>query len=228
MLKAVSGPVLSHWSTLIEDFHTSAVGFYEQVAARVERREVPEATPSTVDWRESGLLSAKREYLRVERGEFIVDICAAPFGTGYFFSSWLTEKQPGIGEAIGFLAAFLFVFMFFWVILWSFLSAILGGFAGTLLTMFTGLASAPFLFWGLAQAWGEEKVVKLPVIGPVYGFLFRPQTYYRYDTAQMFQKAVHNAVLEVIDEITTAQGLRALAESERKPALHGLLNRSGA
>ena len=35
----------------------------------------------------------------------------------------------------------------------------------------------------------------------------------------MFQQTVHNAVLEVIDAITTGQGIRVLSESERKPVL---------
>ena len=44
----------------------------------------------------------------------------------------------------------------------------------------------------------------------------------------MFQKAVHNAVLEVIDEMTTANGLRALGESERKPIMREFYQRKAA
>ena len=61
------------------------------------------------------------------------------------------------------------------------------------------------------------------MIGPVYGLLFRPQTYYRYDTAQMFQKTVHNAVLEAIDQLTTEKGLRALSQEDRKPVMQEML-----
>jgi hypothetical protein len=39
------------------------------------------------------------------------------------------------------------------------------------------------------------------------------------DTALMFQESVHNAVLEVVDCITAAKGIRALTEAERKPIL---------
>ena len=56
----------------------------------------------------------------------------------------------------------------------------------------------------------------------------RPATYYRIDTMLMFQKAVHNAVLEVIDEMTTANGLRALGESERKPIMREFYQRKAA
>lgn len=40
-------------------------------------------------------LSARREYLRVKRRDLILDICAAPFGTGFLVSWWLGPK-PGI------------------------------------------------------------------------------------------------------------------------------------
>jgi hypothetical protein len=35
----------------------------------------------------------------------------------------------------------------------------------------------------------------------------------------MFQDAVHNAVLEVVDCITASKGVRALSEAERKPIM---------
>ena len=41
----------------------------------------------------------------------------------------------------------------------------------------------------------------------------------------MFRGAVYSAVLEVIDEITNAKGLRALSETERKPILTDLFKR---
>jgi hypothetical protein len=68
----------------------------------------------------------------------------------------------------------------------------------------------------------------LPIIGWLYEWLFKPATYYRIDTMLMFQKAVHNAVLEVIDEATTAKGLRALGESDRKPIMREFYQRKGA
>lgn len=43
------------------------------------------------------------------------------------------------------------------------------------------------------------------------------QTYYKTDTSLMFSSAVHAAVREVIEEMTEAQGLRALTEEEWKP-----------
>src|SRR5688572_22020969 len=86
--------VVSHWHRLIENFETSASDFYEAVEAAVARREVPDYRTERVVYSEAGFMSARREYLRVRRGLLHVDICAAPFGTGYFFSSWLVRKPP--------------------------------------------------------------------------------------------------------------------------------------
>jgi hypothetical protein len=59
-----------------------------------------------------------------------------------------------------------------------------------------------------------------PVLSGIARALTRPWTYYRVDTVTMFNTAVHHAVLEVVDSITSsAQGVRGLLESERKPVL---------
>lgn len=230
MAKAYAGPVLSHWSTLIEEFHTSALDFYTSVSAALARREAPKVKTSRTTWSEGGIGSARREYLRIESGKFRYDICAAPFGTGYFFSSWLVEKRPSIFSLLGFLITYFTALAFAWAGLVVLLQIVsYSGFeAGGWIPLFIGLAlffpGAFILFWILAQIWGERNVVLLPVIGPIYGWLFNPETFYRYDTALMFQKCVHNAVLEAIDELTTAKGMRMLAPDDRKPRLSGFFD----
>ena len=72
--------VLSHWYHLFEDLEASPMEFYASVEESVERREIPDAERSRVDHHEGGVLSAKREYLRVSRGRLAFDVCAAPFG----------------------------------------------------------------------------------------------------------------------------------------------------
>ncbi len=42
-------------------------------------------------WKEGGVLSAKREYLRIQRGNLAFDVCTAPHGSGYFFSWWMAR-----------------------------------------------------------------------------------------------------------------------------------------
>lgn len=59
-----------------------------------------------------------------------------------------------------------------------------------------------------------------PVLSAIARALVKPWTYYRADTVMMFQTATHQAVLEVIDSITSSvQGVRGLLESERKPVM---------
>jgi len=65
----------------------------------------------------------------------------------------------------------------------------------------------------------EDTIIEIPYIGLIYERLFRPITYYRIDTALMFQSAVHSVVLQVVDQITQAQGLRTLSPDERKPIM---------
>ncbi len=64
----------------------------------------------------------------------------------------------------------------------------------------------------------------IPVVNWVVVWTNRP-TYYKVDTAMMFQTAVHSAVLEVVDQMTTAKGVRALSELERKPVMRGLFGK---
>jgi hypothetical protein len=88
--------VLSHWSTLIEDFNTSPQAFYERVAAAVKRRQIPNAKLETITFKETHLLSAKREYLCIRcKNDFYFAVCAAPFGTGFFVSYWLLQPPAG-------------------------------------------------------------------------------------------------------------------------------------
>ena len=166
--KASPALVISNWYHLLENFQASPLEFYTGVEAALKKRQAPDVKVSRVDWREGGLLSAKREYLRIKRKSFIFDICGAPFGTGFFVSWWLGEKPAGL---VGLL-------------------------------------------------------VSLPFIGWFFNWLIRPDTYYKIDTALMFQETVHNSVMEVVDGLTTAKGVRGLTELERKPTMKGLDRKS--
>lgn len=152
--------VISHWHHLMEGLQESPQQFYSSLDSAIKIREIPNSKLSRVDYKEGGLLSAKREYFRVIRREHVFDICAAPFGNSFFVSWWLAESQ--------------------------------------------GCLSL------------------IPFIGPLL-VKAKPDTYFRHDTAIMFQELVHSAVLQVIDGITKTKGLRALSENERKPTMRGFL-----
>ncbi len=159
--------ILSHWYHSIENLQESPQKFYNNLVEAITQRKIPGIDISRIDYREGGVFSAKRTYLRVRRKEHIFDICAAPFGSGFFFSWWLGEKVS--------------------------------------------------LFWSL--------VMLIPVLGMQLMATFRPQTYFRHDTALMFQDSISSAVHEVIDGITKAKGLRMLSELEKKPILSDFFKR---
>lgn len=83
--------LISRWSTLIEGLQASPKEFYASVEAAVESRGLPETRRSRVTFRERGMFSAGREYLRVQSGGFVFDICGAPYGNGFFVSWWMGE-----------------------------------------------------------------------------------------------------------------------------------------
>ena len=83
--------ILDHWYALVPNFQTSAQDFYALVEKELAARKVPGLDISRIEFREGGMLSAKRGYLRLRRERLVFDVCAAPFGTAYFFSSWFAE-----------------------------------------------------------------------------------------------------------------------------------------
>lgn len=152
--------ILSNWYHLLDGLQASTKDFYSSLDQAIKAREIPDARTSRVHFSEGGVLSAKREYFRVQRKGLIFDICAAPFGNAFFISWWLTTRRGCL----------------------SLLEVI-------------------------------------PIVGPLILRFIRPVTYWNLDTTHMFQEAVRIAVLEVVDGITSAKGVRALSELERKPTL---------
>ena len=95
MARAKAGYPISHWYNLFEGLQASPQEFYARVEGAIQNRQVPDAQTVRVDWKEGGLLSAKREYLRVRRKKLVFDICGAPFGPHFFVSWWLGELPSG-------------------------------------------------------------------------------------------------------------------------------------
>ncbi len=221
MANATPAAIISHWYTLLENFEASPKEFYASVESAVKERQIPEATISRVDWHEGGILSARREYLRVIRGRYMFDICGAPFGRGFFISWWLAEAQSPLGPLA---LAVLILYGIFGI-------AISFKLFGFLLGLFFAAIGLPALFWlfvkimsSAREGW-DDPLVAMPLFGPLYERFFRPRTYYKMDTALMFQEAVRSAVSEVVDGMTKAKGIRTLSELERKPILRDFYKR---
>ncbi|MCP4181167.1 MAG: hypothetical protein GY756_25670 [bacterium] len=97
ILKTVfSSPIKNHhssWNTLIDDFNFSSQKFYELLKEDIETNNVKDISTSHVKLKEGNIFSSKRLYMRIEWREFQYDICAAPFGKGFFISWWLLYKN---------------------------------------------------------------------------------------------------------------------------------------
>lgn len=99
-----------HWSHLFADMQHDPEDFYNLVEETLKRWQVPDYKTHRRTFSEGkyGLLSHNRLYLEVSRGDYIYHICAAPWGSAFFFSWWLRkksgssmfEKLPVIGSFI--------------------------------------------------------------------------------------------------------------------------------
>lgn len=217
----VAGPkvedALGHWSKLYENFQTSALDYYERLKEALARRRIPGFRLKRVNFSEGGVGEARREYLRVERGDVRMDICAAPFGTGFFFSWWLAGRPRSrwyfVVAGICIVGALLTRTDPYQRLARDLMRSAIFGQNGPLATLVFGL---PFLLLIIAG---------LVLLVPLFRRLFRRFTYYKADTTLMFRMAVHSAVTETIDGIATAKGLRALTDEEKKPIMRDFFRR---
>jgi len=85
--------LISHWSYYVEGQQFSSEQFYKEVGEEIGLRS-PDATKvSTVELFQSHAFGDRRTYLRVRRKDLTFDVCAAPYGTGFFFSWWLIREE---------------------------------------------------------------------------------------------------------------------------------------
>lgn len=212
--------VLFHWSVLIEDLEASPQGFYESVEAAIQKRKIPEAAVSRFEYFEGGVLSAKRQYLRVTREKLIFDICGAPYGTGFFMSSWLTQSKMSLHPII-----IIGVVMLYFMLTGGLIDR-MGFFAGIFFSVVLIPIALSVIRWLSQQGTISDDYVRvIPVVGWLYKRFFKPDTYYALDTEIMFQTATHQAVIEAVDGMTGAKGLRALSELERKPVMRDFMKK---
>src|ERR1035438_5343627 len=83
--------VIDHWYSLVPGFNASTKEFYAAIEKELKERQVPGLEIFHVDFAQGGIMSNKREYLRMTRERLVFDVCAAPFGTAYFFSCRFAE-----------------------------------------------------------------------------------------------------------------------------------------
>jgi hypothetical protein len=222
--------IFSHWYRLIDNLKISSQQFYTRLHQVLCERQVPALQGARIEFHEGGPLSPKRLYFRLKRERAIFEICAAPFGTGSFVSWRLGERGLRLNFVGLFLlaaacfggAAYIFDRYRFEFIIHPepFIWIAVGVFA-FLLFLLCLMRNAVGLGLGNLDA----LLLHLPIVAGFYERFLRPMTYYRIDLALMYEAAVHQAVLEVIDELTDAQKLPRLPDCERKPVLRDFYKR---
>jgi len=90
--------VHSNWFQPFDKLQFSSKEFYEAVEKSLRERELPNISFSrmaVVDKLRTVVFDDRREYLCVTRQEYRFQVCAAPFGNGFFVSYWFLEREQG-------------------------------------------------------------------------------------------------------------------------------------
>ena len=145
----------SPWQHFFDNFQFSSQDFYSQVVEAIKKREIRGLDIDRESFLETHIASARREYLRIRRGEYVYYISSAPFGTGSFVSSWMCIRREHFWEYIP----------------------------------------------GINKLIGKDRSKK---------------TFYQQDTEAMYRSVIHTAVVETLDGLTEAKGIRGLTELEKQ------------
>jgi|GEM_PF-666891 len=213
--KSLTELLAEPWRHLIENFSASPSEVYQNVEKCVDARKIPGIETTREFWHEGGAISAKREYLRFARERLVFEICAAPFGTGFF----LSFRAAVIPKTIDPLAIFLLL-----AVCGGTLIALVNSFGllwGAIILLLT-LCVVIFLMrtavaHGLANV--DRVLMKTPVLGTLYELFLRRDTYYRLDTTEMYVRAVENAVSEAFQGMFGEHGVNLLSETVSKPLM---------
>jgi hypothetical protein len=207
--------------TLIDGFETSTDAFYQSIEEELQTRKVPGLELTRVDFREGGLLSAKRDYLRMRRERLTFDLCSAPFGTSWFFSYRFSEIPAPFP-----LGHLLIVITLICALAAGYL-ALFGPLWGGITIGMTVLGFALLLRNTLTLGFDDFDawLLTVPVFGRVYELLFRRETFFRQDTRHMYVEIVERIIQAKIKEVTAAEGIEKVEFIEACPDVHPLLAR---
>jgi hypothetical protein len=200
-LKKKRAVVQHQWMVPLENFRSDVGQFYGAIEETIHERDLPPMQIMLMDWREGGLLSSGRQYLRIMRERLVFDIGAGPFGKYWFFSCrgavvprWLTWMDV--------VFALLTCGSFYMIYQMAF------GWALGLIVMGATVA-AIFALMITAGRWPglDEALIHMPVVGVIYEALFRRDTYFRQDTRLMWLNVINSIVREKVQEFARLGGV---------------------
>ena len=215
------GDILGHWIAFHDNFNFSPPEFYDAIEKELSARKIPGLEISREDFAEGGLLSDKRIYLRLFRERLALYTCAAPFGTGYFFSC-RTVYVPALVRLWHIVAAFIF-----FTVVGGLLIKPLGITFAAVAMVALMFALAGVLRNAAASPLSDldTLLLKIPVVATIYEDWFRADTYYRDDTRLIYLKRIPVLIQEIADDITAAKGARLEEQYERAPIFGELYKR---
>lgn len=189
---------------IIENFTTSTEDFYQSVEGALSDMKLPDLAISREFIREGGPFSKEREYLRMRRERLIFDVCAAQFGTSFYFSIRFAEIP-----VVLYLWQLLVVLLFLGA-LGMMYSAIMGPFWGPSMVVLNVLAAVVLLpnLATLRLHRLDDFFMQIPIFGIVYEAWFRPETYHRIDSRAAYVETVKTIVQRRINEVTGDAGLK--------------------
>jgi len=193
--------VMAHWMTPLLDFASDTGKFYDAVQAGLNERLVPELVSEPILFWEGGYLSAKRAYFRVRRELLVFDICSSPFGTSWWFScrAAVIPRTLRVWELLVSLLAAASFSMLYLEIFGVLLGCIVIGLSLFMLV----------LIMFAARSWNglDDFLIQLPVIGALYEYIFRADSYYRDDARRMYVHIVDYVVKQKVKEFAAAEGV---------------------
>lgn len=194
--------VYSQWITPLLEFSSDSAKFYDAIEEGLRAWQVPELVTERIIYQDGGFLSPGREYFRARREALVFDIISAKFGASWWWFSCRCAVLPRsmrIWEALVFL---IFVAAFAGSYIYTF-GTVIGCMvlASTLLMLVAMMVAA--------RSWNglDDLLLRLPVLGPLYEWVFRAESYYRDDTRRMYVSVVDFMVREKVKEFAAAAGV---------------------
>jgi hypothetical protein len=215
-------PPLQHWIAFVDGFQYAPTEFYDAVEKELKARQVPGMEMSRIEFAQGGILSDKRLYLRMVRERLTFDVCAAPFGTSFFFSCRMADIPVAI--QLWQLIVLVFGLGVCGILSFSLLAHVVGG---MVIILFPLLWMVLFIL-GIyvlrnAVAMGlkdlDATLIKSPIIGPIYEAWFRKVTYYRIDTRLMYLEIVGGVVKKLAEDVIAIKGVKLIKQYEQSPIL---------
>jgi hypothetical protein len=204
------GEILDQWLYSVEGFSYPPQDFYAAVEREMEGRKIPGMAVRREEFAEGGLLSDQRTYLRLMRERFAIVVCAAPFGSIYFFSCRVVHV-PALVRLWHVLAAI------------AFFGAVTRLMIEPLGLTFTAIALVGLMFaiasvlrnaGSSALSDLDALLLKIPVVATFYENWFRLDTHYRLDTRTLYVKLLPALVKESAAGICAEKGVKLVRQLE--------------